>query len=61
VKLALECVKSVSGKHKVKYFAHLLTGKQLQKLKLIKVHESPFLIRVEKKMNIFGMQYLDKS
>ena len=28
VQLALECVKSVQGKHKVKYFTHLLTGKK---------------------------------
>ena len=42
VKLALECVKSVSGKHKVKYFAHLLTGKQTAEIKTYKGTESPY-------------------
>ena len=42
VKLALECVKSVSGKHKVKYFAHLLTGKQTAEIKTYKGPESPY-------------------
>ena len=42
IKLALETVKSVNGKHKVKYFAHLLTGKRTAEIKTYKGDESPF-------------------
>ena len=42
VKLALECVKSVHGKHKVKYFTHLLTGKKTAEITTYKGIDSPF-------------------
>ena len=42
VKLALECVKSVKGKHKVKYFTHLLTGKKTGEITTYKGSDSPF-------------------
>ncbi|MAJ06407.1 MAG: DNA helicase RecQ [Crocinitomicaceae bacterium] len=42
IKLALEVVKSVNGKHKVKYFAHILTGKKTAEIKTYKGDESPF-------------------
>ena len=42
VKLALECVKSVKGKHKVKYFTHILTGKKTGEITTYKGHDSPF-------------------
>ena len=42
IKLALEVVKSVNGKHKVKYFAHLLTGKKSAEIKTYKGDESLF-------------------
>ena len=42
VQLALECVKSVQGKHKVKYFTHLLTGKKTGEITTYKGIDSPF-------------------
>ena len=42
VQLALECVKSVKGKHKVKYFTHLLTGKKTGEITTYKGIDSPF-------------------
>jgi ATP-dependent DNA helicase RecQ len=42
VKLALDCVKSVNGKHKVKYFANILVGKNNAEIKTYKGNESPF-------------------
>jgi len=45
VKLALECVKSVHGKHKVKYFTHLLTGKKTAEITTYKGIDSPFFNR----------------
>ena len=42
VKLALDCVKSVNGKHKVKYFANLLVGNNNAEIKTYKGNESPF-------------------
>jgi ATP-dependent DNA helicase RecQ len=42
VKLALECVKSVRGKHKVKYFANLLVGIKNAEMTTYKGTESPF-------------------
>ena len=60
VKLALECVKSVQGKHKVKYFTHLLTGKKTGEITTYKGMIPHFLIKALKRMNIFGMLFLDK-
>ena len=42
VKLALDCVKSVNGKHKVKYFANVLVGNNNAEIKTYKGNESPF-------------------
>jgi ATP-dependent DNA helicase RecQ len=42
VKLALDCVKSVNGKHKVKYFANILVGNNNAEIKTYKGNESPF-------------------
>ena len=42
VQLALECVKSIQGKHKVKYFTHLLTGKKTGEITTYKGIDSPF-------------------
>ena len=42
VQLALECVKSVQGMHKVKYFTHLLTGKKTGEITTYKGIDSPF-------------------
>ena len=42
VKLALDCVKSVNGKHKMKYFANILVGNNNAEIKTYKGNESPF-------------------
>ncbi|MFL2585250.1 MAG: RecQ family ATP-dependent DNA helicase [Parvicellaceae bacterium] len=42
VKLALECVKSVTVKHKVKYFVNLLVGNKTAEIKTYKGIDSPF-------------------
>ena len=42
VQLALECVKSIQGKHKVKYFTQLLTGKKTGEITTYKGIDSPF-------------------
>ena len=42
VKLALDCVKYVNGKHKVKYFANILVGNNNAEIKTYKGNESPF-------------------
>jgi ATP-dependent DNA helicase RecQ len=42
IKLALECVKGIQGKHKVKYFVNLLVGNQTAEIKTYKGFLSPF-------------------
>jgi len=42
VKLALECVKSIMGKHKVKYFVNILVGNRTAEIKTYKGDSSPF-------------------
>ena len=53
VKMALECVKSIKGKHKVKYFVNILVGNETAEIKTYKGNQTTFF----KKGNEFDDHY----